>query len=93
MSVSVRELRALGFEFAPQFDEIFDDAVMDDREPVRGVRMRVVFGRPAVGRPAGVADADGAQQWFAGQPLFQISKLALRPPARELALFEGGDAG
>ncbi len=52
------ELGALRLELAPQFAEILDDAVVHDGEPVGGVRMRVVLGWPAVGRPAGVTNAD-----------------------------------
>ena len=52
------EFRAIGFRFAPQFDEILDDVVVHDREPIRGVRVGVVFGRPAVRRPAVVANTN-----------------------------------
>ena len=42
-----------------QFQVVFDDAVVNDRDPARAVPVRVgVFlGRPAVGGPAGVSDA------------------------------------
>ena len=59
------EFGALGGQLAAQLDEILDDAVVHDRELFGGVRMGVVLGRPAVGRPAGVADADGPQQRLA----------------------------
>ena len=52
------EFRALAFKLAAQLAEILDDAVVHDGEPLGGVRMRIVLGRPAVGRPARVADAD-----------------------------------
>ena len=88
-----RELGALGLQLFAQLAEILDDAVVHDREPVGGMRMRVVLGRPAVGRPAGVADADGARQRLAGEPRFEIAQLALGAPARQLAVLERGDAG
>ena len=55
------EFGALGLQLAAQLDEILDDAVVHDGELFGGVRMGVVLGRPAVGRPAGVADADGSR--------------------------------
>ena len=88
-----RELGALGFELAAQLAEILDDAVVHDGEAVGRVRMRVGLVRPAVGRPAGVADADRAIERLAREFLFQISELALGAPAREHAVLEGGDAG
>ncbi len=55
--------------------------------------MRVVLGRAAMRRPAGVADADGAGERFARQPGFEIFQFALGAPAHELAGFERGDTG
>ncbi len=54
------EAVALGRELLAQRLEVLDDAVVDDGEPARRVRMGVRLGRLAVGRPAGVADADRA---------------------------------
>ena len=86
------EFGALGGQLAAQLDEILDDAVVHDRELFGGVRMGVVLGRPAVGRPAGVADADGPQQRLAGETRFQILQLALGAPPRQHAVLERGDA-
>ena len=86
------EFGALGLQLAAQLDEILDDAVVHDREPLGGVRMGVVLGRPAVGRPAGVADADGARQRLARKPLLQVLELALGAPPRQHAVLERGDA-
>ena len=62
----------LGFKFvAPrrqlvaQFAEIFDDAVMDDGDPRRGMGMGVGFRRRAMRRPARMADAG-----MAGERIF-----------------------
>ena len=60
--------------------------------PVGGMRMRVALGRLAVGRPAGVADADGAVQRLLVQPGLEIAELALGAPARQRALLQRGDA-
>ena len=67
------EFGALAFQLAPQLAEILDDAVMHDRELFGGVRMRVVLGRPAMRRPAGMADADGADERLARQPVLRDS--------------------
>ena len=77
------ELGALGCQLVAQLAEILDDAVVHDRELVGGVRMRVVLGRTAVGRPAGVADADGAQERLAGEALLEILELAFGAPPRQ----------
>ena len=87
------ELGALALQLAPQFAEILDDAVVHDREPVGGVRMRVVLGWPAVRRPAGVTDADRSRQRLARELQFQILELALGTPSRQGAVLERGDAG
>src|SRR5689334_10387444 len=57
------------------------------------MRVRIVFGRPAVGRPARVADADRAAQRLAVEPVFQRAQFALRPPAAKNAFFKRGDSG
>ena len=66
---------------------------MHDREPVGGVRMRVGLVRPAMGRPAGVADADRPGERLAREFLFQILQLAFGAAPRQHAVFERGDAG
>jgi hypothetical protein len=45
-------------ELFAQSPEVLDDAVVNDREPARGMRMRIRFRRLAVRRPPGVPDAD-----------------------------------
>src|SRR5262249_36670865 len=64
-----------------QLAEILDDAVVDDGKALGGVGVGVAFGRPAVGRPARVPDADGAGQRLAREPGFEVAQLAPRPPA------------
>ncbi len=76
------------FQLLPQLAEILDDAVVHDCEPVGGVRMRVVLGRPAVGGPAGMADAAHAAQRLSLQPGFEIAQLALGAAARQAAAFQ-----
>ena len=93
VSVSEPNFAPLLLQLLAQLAEILDDAVVDDREAVGGVRMRVAFGRPAVGRPAGMADADGAGERLAREPRFEIAQLALGAPAGELSVLQRGDAG
>ncbi len=83
-----RERVALGREFLAQRPEILDDAVVDHREPRRGVRMGVGFGGLAMGRPAGVADADRASKRGRRQFGLEVLELALGAPALEPAVFE-----
>ena len=93
VSVSVANLAPLLLQLVAQLAEILDDAVVHDRELLGGVRMGVVLGRLAVGRPAGVADADRAGERLAVQPRLEVAQLALGAPARQRAALERGDAG
>ncbi len=94
LGISVRaELRARLFELLTQLAEILDDAVVNDGKALGGVRMRIAFGRPAVGRPAGVADTDGAGERLTCEPGFEIAQLAFGPPPDELSAFQRRDAG
>jgi len=87
------EVGALFLQLFTQFAEVLDDAVVHDRKLFGGVRMRVVLGRLAVGRPSGVADADQALERVALQPRLEIAELALGAPTRQCAMLERGDAG
>ena len=53
------ELVPLRLQLVLQLEVVLDDAVVDDDDAAGAVavRMGVLFGRPAVRRPAGVADA------------------------------------
>ncbi len=73
--------------------EILDDAVMDDGDPVGGDRMGVGLGRQAVGRPAGVADADHPLRRIEVEPSGEVDELALGAPAFDMTVDQGGDAG
>src|SRR5262249_21688815 len=88
-----RELCAAGREVPAQLVEVLDDAVVYDRDPVGGVRMRIVLGRTAMRRPAGVADADGAAERLAVEAMLQVLKLAFGPAALQAAALQGGDPG
>src|ERR1700758_3968603 len=87
-----RELDTLVLKFAPQLGEILDDAVVHDRDFFGGVRMGIVLGRTAMGRPAGMADADRAGERLALQPGLEILELALGAPPRECAVFQRRNA-
>ena len=87
------ELRAVLLQLVAQLAEILDDAVVDDRDPLGRMRMRVVLGRPAMRRPAGVADADVARS---GSRAAALPRLLSLPSARRrssCAAFERRDAG
>src|SRR3546814_12396141 len=56
--------------------EVLDDAIVNQRDLARRVRMRVARRRRTVGRPAPVRDAAGAGRGIAAKFLDQISELA-----------------
>ena len=86
------EDRALFLQRLAQLAKILDDAVVDDRDTLGRMRMRVVLGRPAVGGPARMADAAMAGERFCGEFRFEIFQLAFGAAAIELVAFERGDA-
>jgi len=83
---------ALGGQLLAQLAEILDNAVMDHRDPVVGVRVGIVFVGAAMRRPAGVAEADVAGQRRFLQFILQIAQLAAGPQPRQPAVFQRGDA-
>ena len=85
------ELRAFGFELLTQLPEIFDDAVVHDGHALGGMRMGIVLVGPAVGRPAGMADPDGAGERTIVEPLLEILQLSFGPPAREASALQRRD--
>jgi hypothetical protein len=93
LGVGIRaELRAFLLQLLAQFAEILDDAVVDDCEPVGGVGMRVAFGRPAVGRPAGMSDSGMPVERLGLQPLLEVFQFAFGAAARQTVAFQRGDA-
>ena len=87
------ELGAVLDQALAQFAEVLDNAVMHDGDLVGRVRMRVALGRPAVRRPAGMADADQAAERLLVEPVLQRPQFALGAAAAEHAVVERGDAG
>ena len=85
------EAMALGGEFLAQSLEVLDDAVVDDGEAVAGVRVGVALGRLAVGRPAGVADADRTAERMGGELGLEVLELALRAQPRQAPVLERRD--
>ncbi len=84
---------AAGFELRAQFREILDDAVMDHGDPVGRMGMGIDLVGPAMGRPTGVADADGPRQRLLGEPDLEIAQLAFGAAAGQLAGLQRRDPG
>ncbi|MNO88854.1 hypothetical protein D3C76_803210 [compost metagenome] len=76
---------AEALEVGAQFLVVLDDAVVHHRQLVMGeMRVGVGFGGRAVGRPAGVGDAEAALQRLAGDGLLQAGNLARTATALQL---------
>ena len=86
-----QEPDALVLKLAAELGKIFDDAIMHYRHFFGGVRMRVVFRRPAMGRPTGMTDTDRAVQRLALQSGFEILEFAFGATPRELAALQCRD--
>ena len=87
------EFRPVLGQAVAEFAEVLDDAVVHHGDFVRGVRMGVALRRPAVRRPAGVADADRAAERLLAEPVLQRLELALGAAAAERTVVQCGDAG
>src|SRR3546814_7516670 len=57
-----REAMPLALQLAAQDLVVLDNAVVDQRDAIVGMGMRIGFARRAVGRPAGMADADRSEE-------------------------------
>ncbi len=88
-----RKLMAFSTQFLAQLAEILDNAIMDDGYSIGRMRMRIILGRPAMRRPARMADADLALQRLFGEQQLQVLQLAFGPAAGEATGFERRDAG
>src|SRR6185312_8873818 len=86
------EDRAFFLQRLAQLAKVFDDSVMDDGDAFGGVRMGVVFGRLAVGRPARMADSGMAFERSVLQSGFEIFELAFGTAAFEAIAFQRRDA-
>ena len=86
-----RKFMAFSLQFAPQLAKILNNAIMNKADIRADMWMGVVFARPAMRRPAGVADADLTREGFGGETKLQIFELAARPPAGEPARFQSRD--
>jgi hypothetical protein len=76
-------------QFIAQLLEILDNAIVDQRDFARRMRMRVACGRRAVGGPAGMRDTDIARRIVGFQDRNKVRKLALGAPTDELAIMHG----
>src|SRR5689334_13216101 len=83
---------ALG-QLLAQLAEILDDAVVNDRNRVGRMRMGIVFGRPAMRRPARVSDAGIPAERLTLEPSFQRAQFAFGATASKYPMIECGNAG
>jgi hypothetical protein len=69
---------------------IFDDAVMNDRNAINRVRMRVLFIWTAMGCPSRVTNAYATAERFTGKSILEVSQLPdCAPPRQDTALYRG----
>ena len=82
------ELVPLPLQLLLQIEIVLDDAVVDDDDLAGAVavRVRVLFGRPAVRRPARVADAVVAGDRIGADDLLEIRQLAGAAPQVDRAV-------
>src|ERR1700722_15975827 len=86
------EFCALLFQHLPELAKILDDAVVNDGHVFGGMRMGVVLGWLAMGRPPRVSDAGMTGERFGFQPRFKIFEFALGAAAFEMIALEGRNA-
>ena len=81
VSVSVSKRTPFASSSSLQFAEILDDAVVDDREPVGGVRMGVASRWACRGSPSGCGRCRWRRRAAPASSCFEIAQLALGPAA------------
>ena len=82
---------AARFQFRAQLRMVFDDAIMDNNNARRAMRMRIARGGRAMRCPARMANAGATSQRACFQNGGKIAKLALCTPAINLAVNQGCD--
>ena len=87
------ENRAFFLQGLTQLAEILDDAVVNHRDVIGGMGVRIILGRPAVGGPACMSDAGMTGERFSLQPRFKILEFAFGAAPLEMIAFQRGDAG
>ena len=89
------ELVALALQLVLQIEVVLDDAVVDDDDLAGAIAvgMGVLFGRPAVRRPARVADAVVAGERMFGDDVFELRQLARAAPELDRTVVDHGHAG
>jgi hypothetical protein len=93
VSVSLENEKALRLQFAAQLVEIFDDAIVHDRNAVAGVRMGIALARPPMGGPARVSDPNRAGERCAGKPLLEVLEFAFRAQPRQVPVLKRRNPG
>jgi len=78
-----------------QLEVVLDDAVVDDDDLAGAIAVRVgvLLRRPAVRRPAGVADAELAGDRLGADGVLEARELAGAPPHVNRAVAHDGHAG
>ena len=95
VSVSDWNVHALAHEFQLELGEVFDDAVVDHGQLalIGEMRVGVLVGRAAVGRPAGVTDAGQRFRQRAGLEFGdQVAQFARLLAGRNGSVSHHGDA-
>ena len=88
------ETMSLGLELGAQVAEVLDDAVVDDGDLRRHVRMGIALGRTAVGSPSACGRCRSVRSsGSTSRRAFEIAQFAFGAAAFERAGFDGGDAG
>ena len=92
VGLGLGQIAVLG-KVGEQLTEVLDDAVMDHRHLVGGVRMGIAFGGRAMRRPAGMTDTDIAAERLEAQLGGEIAELAFGAAAADLPTLQRRDAG
>src|SRR5262249_23463218 len=87
------EFGAALFELFAQLAEVLDDPVVDHRQALGRMRMRVFFAWPPMRCPAGMADADRAHKRLVRELLLEIAQPAFRASSLARPAFERRKAG
>jgi hypothetical protein len=86
-------MRTIESELVTQLAMIFDDPVVNDRNSINRVRVRVLFVCTAVSCPSRVADAYAANERLTAKLAFKVFQLTDCSPPRKETTLKRGDTG
>jgi hypothetical protein len=93
LGICVRDkARARRLELLTQFVMVFDDAIMNDRNAINCMWMRIFFVWTTMSRPTGVANPYAANKRLTSELALEVLEFSDRAPPRKVTVLKRGYA-